>query len=102
MSTWEASATTHSTLMLRDGRSLGYAECGDPEGKPVFHFHGHPGSRLEITLAARPAPEIGVRHIGIDRPGIGLSDFKPHRQILDWPDDVVDLASGLERNVNGL
>jgi hypothetical protein len=35
------------TVELHDGRALGFAEYGDPDGKPVFHFHGHPGSRLE-------------------------------------------------------
>ena len=48
MSTFDiSSTTTHQTVMLRDGRSLGYAECGDLNGKPAFHFHGHPGSRLD-------------------------------------------------------
>ena len=35
------------------------------------------------------------RWIAIDRPGIGLSDFQPRRTLLDWPDDVVELADGL-------
>ena len=82
-------------LTLRDGRSLGFAEYGDPEGKTVFHFHGHPGSRLEAKLIAKGVKNTGVRLIGIDRPGIGLSDFKPGRQILDWPGDVVQLADVL-------
>ncbi|MFW9998765.1 MAG: hypothetical protein ACFE9Q_15145 [Candidatus Hodarchaeota archaeon] len=33
-------------LKLRDGRKLGYAELGDLKSLPIFHFHGHPGSRL--------------------------------------------------------
>ena len=33
-------------ILLRDGRKLGYAEYGDPQGKPVFLFHGIPGSRM--------------------------------------------------------
>ena len=35
---------------LKDGRKLGYAETGDLNGEPIFHFHGHPGSRIEIRL----------------------------------------------------
>ena len=31
-------------LYLKDGRRLGYLECGDPKGKPVLCFHGYPGS----------------------------------------------------------
>ena len=37
---------TDNVLRLRDGRLLGYAEYGDPDGKPLFYFHGSPGSRL--------------------------------------------------------
>ncbi len=32
-----------NVLQLADGRQLGYAEYGDPEGYPVFLFHGNPG-----------------------------------------------------------
>ncbi len=35
---------TNHTIKLKDGRMLGYAEYGNPEGKPVFYFHGFPGS----------------------------------------------------------
>ncbi|HLV35378.1 MAG TPA: hypothetical protein VKY59_09705 [Spirillospora sp.] len=34
--------TNGSTLILKDGRRLGYAEYGDLTGRPVFIFHGHP------------------------------------------------------------
>ncbi len=37
-----------STISLKDGRFLSYAEYGDPQGKPVFFFHGTPGSRFFI------------------------------------------------------
>ena len=36
-----------------------------------------------------------VRFIGIDRPGFGLSDFKPKRALADWPKDVIELADSL-------
>ncbi|GAH86760.1 unnamed protein product, partial [marine sediment metagenome] len=32
-------------IKLKDGRNLGYADLGNPEAKPLFHFHGFPGSR---------------------------------------------------------
>ena len=90
---------TSATIRVRDGRQLGYAEYGDPCGAPVLHFHGHPGSRLEAALLEGAAQEVGVRVIGVDRPGMGLSTPLPKRRLLDWPDDVVDLADalGLER-----
>jgi pimeloyl-ACP methyl ester carboxylesterase len=88
---------TDLTIRLLDGRRLGYAEYGDPAGKPVVHFHGTPDSRLEGTLpqVAETAASLEVRLILPDRPGIGLSDFKPGRTILDWPDDMVSLADAL-------
>jgi pimeloyl-ACP methyl ester carboxylesterase len=92
------------TIKLKDGRTLGYAEYGDPEGKPVFHFNGYPGSRLEPTLITSNTlikeriQDIGLRFIGVDRPGMGLSDFKKGRTLLDWPDDVIELADALSIN----
>jgi pimeloyl-ACP methyl ester carboxylesterase len=86
------------TITLHDGRKLGYVEFGDLDGKPVFHFHGWPGSRLEAHLLHEPAIEMGIRLIGVDRPGIGLSDFQPDRTLLDWPNDVYQLADELNLN----
>ena len=87
------------TINLRDGRTLAYIDCGDPDGFPVFHFHGHPGSRLEALIAEKAARDNGVRLIGLDRPGMGYSDDKADRRLLDWPNDVVELADtlGLDR-----
>jgi len=90
-----ASNKADNILRLRDGRLLGYAEYGDPEGKPAFFFHGMPGSRLEARFGHDAAKKLGLRVIAIDRPGYGLSDFKPRRTFLDWPDDVVELAGAL-------
>jgi pimeloyl-ACP methyl ester carboxylesterase len=77
-------------ITLEDGRKLAFAEWGDPVGKAVFHFHGSSGSRLE-----RPPDEKmlnGIRLITIDRPGHGMSDFKPDFQLLEWSDHVSALA----------
>ncbi len=82
-------------LRLPDGRRLGYAEYGDPKGKTIFEFHGNPSSRLGSILFDEAAKKMGIRVIGIDRPGIGLSDYKPHRKLLDWPNDVIELANAL-------
>ena len=76
----ELSTPSTQSFTLNDGRSLAYIECGEPNGVPGFHFHGHPGSRLEALLVAKPAEKEGVRLIGIDRPGMGFSDSKPGRR----------------------
>jgi pimeloyl-ACP methyl ester carboxylesterase len=82
-------------IRLRDGRRLGYAEWGDPAGRPLLYFHGWPGSRVEGRLADEAAKETGVRLIAIDRPGMGLSDFQPRRTLVDWPEDVLEAAGAL-------
>ncbi len=88
-------ALTDQTMKLADGRALGYAEFGDPSGKPVLFFHGFPASRLEGIALDVPARAVGVRLIAPDRPGFGLSDPKPGRSFSDWPEDVIQLASHL-------
>src|SRR5260221_10033913 len=95
MSSFNTSQKTGKVIYLRDGRALGYAEYGAPAGKPVFFFHGWPGSRLQRPPRDSIACELGVRLITTDRPGYGLSDFKAGRRLLDWPDDVVELADAL-------
>ena len=90
------SNTTDKVLSLRDGRVLGYAEYGNPSGKPVFFFHGLPGSRRQRHPDDSIAIELGARIIAIDRPGYGLSDFQQGRKLLDWPGDVAQLADLLK------
>jgi pimeloyl-ACP methyl ester carboxylesterase len=82
----------NGTLVLGDGRRLGYAQYGDPAGEPLFYFHGHPGSRLEARVAHPAAAAAGLRVIALDRPGYGLSDFLPGRALTDWPADVAGAA----------
>jgi pimeloyl-ACP methyl ester carboxylesterase len=82
-------------LNLPDGRRLGYAEYGTPDGAPMFVFHGTPGSRLMLRVTDAPARRLGVRVIAPDRPGFGLSDPQQGRRLLDWPDDVAALADAL-------
>jgi pimeloyl-ACP methyl ester carboxylesterase len=90
------SNTTDKVFHLRDGRTLGYAEYGYLAGKPVFFFHGLPGSRLQRHPDDSIARELGAHIITIDRPGYGLSAFQPGRKLLDWPDDVAQLADALK------
>lgn len=84
------------TFTLRGGRRLGYCNYGDPKGKPIFFFHGWPGSRYSGKETHEAAKRLGVRIISTDRPGIGLSDYKENRKLLDWSDDVAELADHLK------
>lgn len=86
-------------VSLRDGRTLGFAEFGDPNGDPVLEFHGCPGSRLEAWNYDEAGRKLGARVIGIDRPGFGISTYVKGYRIVDWPVDVSEFANalGLER-----
>jgi pimeloyl-ACP methyl ester carboxylesterase len=84
-----------ASVDLPDGRELAYEEYGDPAGFPVLSFHGGLSSRLDAAPAHDAAVAKGVRLLSPDRPGIGRSSFKPGRQLLDWPDDVVAMADAL-------
>jgi pimeloyl-ACP methyl ester carboxylesterase len=81
---------------LPDGRTLAYAEYGAPDGKPVFYFHGLPGSRLDpVLLDGNALAKAGIRMIACDRPGMGGSDFQPGRGFSHWPADMVACADML-------
>jgi pimeloyl-ACP methyl ester carboxylesterase len=83
------------SVRLRDGRSLGYAEYGDPRGLAVFYCHGMPGSRLQRHPDLMTVAATGARLIVADRPGCGLSTFQGGRRLLDWPADLSQLADAL-------
>jgi pimeloyl-ACP methyl ester carboxylesterase len=95
----------YQTITLKDGRKLGYAEFGNLEGKPIFYFHGWLGGRLDLFIAEIYGIKINYHIIAIDRPGIGLSDYQENRKLIDWPNDVIELADylGIEKfNVLGM
>ncbi|NDY42363.1 alpha/beta hydrolase [Dissulfurirhabdus thermomarina] len=82
-------------IPLPDGRRIGAAEYGDPAGRPVFYFHGFPGSRIEARLAHEAAARAGIRLVALDRPGYGASDPQPGRTLHDWAEDVARCADAL-------
>ena len=87
-------------LVLRDGRSLSFTAIGPPNGWPVFYCHGAIGTPVEATVdLVQIVERVGVRYIAANRPGVGGSDPKPGRSILDFADDIAALADhlGVER-----
>ena len=85
----------HLSVTLPDGRQLGFAEYGDPDGKPIFFFHGLPGCRLDASHLHNAAYRNHYRLIGIDRPGLGLSSIDKSRSLLSWAADVEAFADNL-------
>lgn len=88
---------TRQTFQLPDGRRVGYAEYGAPQGQPLFYFHGWPSSRVEFAglNGDAIASDLNVRVIAMDRPGFGLSGYQPRHRFTDWPQDVAALADYL-------
>lgn len=91
-----AQVATARQAQLQDGRRLGFAQFGDADGAPVIVFHDLWGNRNirhpDDSILAR----LGVRLIGVDRPGYGMSTRKSDRGIMDVVDDVMLLSKALQ------
>ncbi len=83
-------------LRLASGRTVAFAEYGDPHGAPVFFCHGWPASRLQAGLLDEQGRELGARIIAPDRPGVGYSPSHPGRTLSDWPSLLGEMADVLE------
>jgi len=81
---------------LKDGRLLGFVEHGDPAGAPVFLFHDFLGNRNLRHPDDSLLRRWGIRLIGVDRPGYGMSTRKAGRSIMDVVEDVMRLSIALE------
>ncbi|MFF8811951.1 alpha/beta fold hydrolase [Streptomyces pactum] len=78
--------------VLPDGRRLGWAEWGPPDGTPVLFCPGAATSR-SLNFGAGLLEPLAVRLISVDRPGLGASDPAPGRTLDDWAADVRDFAA---------
>lgn len=83
------------TIALQDGRDIGFVDYGRIEDTAVIWCHGGPGSRLEPAQLGTKPVEVGLRIIGVDRPGYGLSTPQPGRTIGDWCSDALAVADHL-------
>jgi pimeloyl-ACP methyl ester carboxylesterase len=84
------------SVRVADGRAVGFAEWGDPLGRPVVAFHGGPGSRLFAIGCEQLADALGLRIVCLERPGYGLSEFAADRTLLGWVDDVAEATRALD------
>ncbi|WP_226437364.1 MULTISPECIES: alpha/beta fold hydrolase [Rhodococcus] len=84
------------TVAVGSGRRLGFAEFGSATGRAVFWLHGTPGARRQIPIEARSLAErMGVRLIGVDRPGIGSSTPHTYGNVLAFAEDLRIVADTL-------
>jgi pimeloyl-ACP methyl ester carboxylesterase len=89
------------SIRVSDGRTVGYADFGTPSATAVLWCHGGPGSRLEPAFLRTDAADAGLRIIGIDRPGYGLSTPRPGRTIAEWVPEALAVTDhlGIDRFV---
>lgn len=86
------------TITASDGRRLGVRDAGSRGSDAplaVFWHHGTPGLGLPPRPLLALADELGLRLIGHDRPGYGLSDRLRGRHIGHVAADVADIADAL-------
>ena len=94
----ERTPTDDYRLGLDDGRTIGYATWGDPDGTPVLIGHGTPGSRLALFPGLDDPEWIRQQRlffVGVDRPGYGYSDSWAEASVLDCAGDLVRVADDL-------
>lgn len=83
-------------LRLRSGRRVGFAEYGSPHGRAVLWFHGTPGGRRQLPVAARDAATVrDLRILVLERPGAGESERNLYHDLLGWADDIGSLTEQL-------
>lgn len=88
------SSATELTSHLTAG--LEYRALGPESGRPVFYFHGCPGSALEISwLPYQILNETGLRLIAVNRPGFGRSAFHEQRTLTGFAHQLAELATAL-------
>jgi pimeloyl-ACP methyl ester carboxylesterase len=82
-------------ILLAGSRTVGFVDYGSPAATAVLWCHGGPGSRVEPAHLRSRAKAAGLRLIGIDRPGYGLSSVQPGRTIGGWVPDALAVADHL-------
>ncbi len=90
------------SILLDDGRRLGWYEYGDHSGAPCLFLPGSATSGLAGAALHAAAAVNGVLLVCVDRPGLGLSDPSPRRPLADWASDVEQLADRLSLKRFGL
>lgn len=81
-------------FILSDNRKLCYAEYGNPDGLPVFLFHGNPGARISWGLYPDSPYLKNIRIIAPDRPGYSVTEYKKDA-LKKWPDNIRELSEYL-------
>lgn len=77
-------------------RLVEVGQWGDPDGLPVFFFHGACASWRYRHPDDDIATGLGIRLLTAARPGFGASTRQPGRSVASWVADVVAVADALD------
>src|SRR5258708_11482302 len=80
-------------LSRGDGSVIAVEVAGEQGAAPVLLCHGLADSRLSARSFTRAAPELGLRIVAPDRPGVGETDPRRLRRLAGWGEDA---ALGLD------
>ena len=90
-------ARVKGTIGIEPGRRLSFASFGPSDGKAFVWLHGTPGAATQVPDDVRiRAEREGLRIIGVDRPGVGLSTPHLYRDIVGFADDLERLLDALD------
>src|SRR5258708_37836325 len=82
-------------LSRGDGSVIAVEVAGEQGAAPVLLCHGLADSRLSARSFTRAAPELGLRIVAPDRPGVGGTDPRRLRRLADWVEDAALVLDGL-------
>lgn len=85
----------YQQLKTPDGRTLEYFVEGDPQGYPLVHHHGTPGSAIPYPDYAAAAAERGLALVQYSRAGYGESSPRPDRDVAHVAGDIASLLDHL-------
>ncbi len=88
-------AVSSTAVRIRDNQVIEIGEFGDPTGEPYFFFPGFLGSYYQASLLDEHAQELGMRIIGINKPGTGGSTFREYASMKEYGKDIALLADKL-------
>lgn len=74
-------------MQLYDGRRLAWYEWGAVDALPVLFCTGA-GMSGWLGFGTSYLPDLGLKLIAIDRPGLGSSDPHPNKTLSSWVDDT--------------
>src|SRR3974390_2532483 len=78
-----------------DGSVIACEVAGERDAAPVLLCHGLADSRLSVRFLTEVAHGLGLCIVAPDRPGVGGSDPRRLRRLVDWTEDAALVLDAL-------